>query len=92
MAGNYWKLFPLAGNYLLWQEIVSFGRKLFPLDLMGKFVFELILTTGKPHSQGGILTVILASRMIGNLQISGEIYGQNHASFMSRMGSGQNHV
>ena len=41
--------------------------------------------------QDGILTVILASRMTGNPQISGEISGQNHALFMSRMGSGQNH-
>ena len=29
--------------------------------------------------QGRILTVILASRMTGNHQISGEISGQNHA-------------
>ena len=42
--------------------------------------------------QGGILTVILASRMKGNPQISGKISGQNHAPFMSRMGSGQNHA
>ena len=39
--------------------------------------------------QGGLLTVILASRMTGNPQISGEISGENHALLMSRMGSGQ---
>ena len=42
--------------------------------------------------QGGILTVILASRMTGNPQISGEIFGQNHTLYMSRIGSGQNHA
>ena len=42
--------------------------------------------------QDGILTVILASRMTGNPQISGEISGQNHAPFMSRMGCAQNHA
>ena len=44
------------------------------------------------HYQGGILTVILASGMTGNPQISGEISGQNHALFMSQMGSVQNHA
>ena len=42
--------------------------------------------------QGGLLTVIPASRMTGNPQISGEISGQNHVFFMSRMGSGQNNA
>ena len=36
---------------------------------------------------GGILTVILASRMTGNPQGSGKIFGQNHALYlMSQIG------
>ena len=44
------------------------------------------------ENQGGILTVILASRMTGNPQFSGEISCQNHAPYLSPMGSGQNHA
>ena len=37
-------------------------------------------------SQGGLLKVILASRMTGNPQISGEISGQNHVLFCREWG------
>ena len=53
---------------------------------------SLLISMDNGINQGGILTVILASRMTGNPQISGEISGQNHAPFMSQMGSGQNNA
>ena len=54
----------------------------YPNNLETVFRDENYLTA----RQGGISTVILASRMTGNPQISGEISGQNYALFMSPVG------